>query len=182
MGLHDRFGGDRTFRLRRILLALCAGAVLAAPAAAGTLERRVDAPYRFSSPTDRPASGLDEEKARVYRDDLRNQLRREEMHDIGRTAPGAERLRETRRELERMNNTLNEPRPMPPPAAQREARFPGQRGGVFGDSGPETASGGHPQPTPEEIRQREAARQNRLKQNEALGLNPVYDLYGERIQ
>jgi hypothetical protein len=169
-------------RFLHLASALALGALVCGSAAAGTLERRVDAPYRFSSPTDRPASGLDEEKARLYRDDLRGQLRREETRQIDRTARGAERLRETRRELERMNNVLNEPRPVPPPRAQPEARIPGGVGGVFGDLGPETSSGGHPQPTPEEIREREAARQGRLKRNGDLGLNPVYDLYGQRIQ
>src|SRR5690348_10281761 len=140
MGSHDiarRYRGrdNRGRRAAGIALMIAVGVVLAVPSAAQTMERRVDAPYRFSSPTDRPSTGLDEEKARSYREDLRGQLRREVMHDIGRTATGAERLRDTRRELERMNNTLNEPRPMPPPAPPREPPIPGMRGGVLGDLG-----------------------------------------------
>src|SRR5437868_1966060 len=129
-----------------LLLALPLGA-----AAAQTPGRTVDAPFRFRPPDDRP-SGLDAQKALGYREGLRNQLRVEEQRDIGRSATGAERLQETRRELERMNRVLeNEPAPsraLPTPA--ETAPQPA--------TPPPVSGGSRHQPTPAELEQRRAER------------------------
>lgn len=162
-----------------ILVVLLAGG----SASAQSVERRVDAPFRFSSPSDRPVSGLDAEKGRSYQDQLRGQLRNEERHQIDRNAEGAARLRETRRELDRMDNVLR-PGPVtsPPPAVERH--IPPSNRGPLGDNGPVVASGGHPQPTPAEIEEREKQRRQFDRERKAVGieLGPVYDLYGNRIQ
>jgi hypothetical protein len=151
-----------------LLLALPLGAV-----AQTNPGRRVDAPFRFTPPDDRP-SGLDAQKALGYREGLRNQLRVEEQRDIGRSATGAERLQETRRELDRMNRVLeNEPAPsraLPGPAETApQAALP-----------PPVSGGSRHQPTPAEIEQRSADRSAAEPAKPAL--RPVYDLFGNRLQ
>jgi hypothetical protein len=145
--------------------------------AAAEPQRNVIAPYRFEpAPINRP-SGLDEEKARGYREELRGQLRDQETHRIDRSALGARDLMETRRELQRMDNILNSPpRPFPPPVPPTGSLSVEDRS-TF------ERSGGHPQPTPGMIEEREAARRNQPREPGTIPeLRPVYDLYGNRIQ
>jgi hypothetical protein len=167
--------GGRNPVSRRALAVAAALLAAAGGAAAADVQRNVIAPYRFEpAPVNRP-SGLDEEKARGYREELRGQLREQETKRIDRDALGARDLMDTRRELNRMDRVLNAPpRPAPPPAPavgtlSAEDRATYER------------SGGHSQPTPEEIKQRQAER--KTKEEPALPeLRPVYDLFGNRIQ
>jgi hypothetical protein len=161
--------------MRLILLAIA----LLLPVSAGAADRgrTVDAPFRFTPPDDRP-SGLDAEKARSYREGLRNQLRVEEQRDIGRTATGSQRLEETRRELDRMNRVLQN-EPSPPRALPAPAENAPQPAGSSPISG-----GARHQPTPAEIEERQAeiGRRDKARREAGLGLRPVFDLYGERLQ
>src|SRR5919205_1277164 len=94
---------------RRALLAAASLVLLLGGTAAAEPQRNVIAPYRFEpAPINRP-SGLDEEKARGYREELRGQLREQEMKRIDRSALGARELMDTRRELNRMDSILNAP-------------------------------------------------------------------------
>jgi hypothetical protein len=122
------------------------------------------APYRYATPYG--ASPLDQEKARVYQDQLRHDVPREPPPD----ATAAARERELRQELDRVDRLLE--RPPPPAAAVSEKRAP--------DLGPVTASGGHPQPTPAEIKEKQ--RQQRLEAPPPAPMKPIYDLFGERLQ
>jgi hypothetical protein len=158
--------------------ALCAASFLVlalAGTAAAEPQRNIIAPYRFEpAPINRP-SGLDEEKARGYREELRGQLRDQEMRHIDRSALGERKLLETRRELYRMDNVLNAPpRPAPPPA-------PAIGNLSVEDRSSFERSGGHPQPTPEEIKRRLAERKPQ-EEPPLPELRPVYDLFGNRIQ
>src|SRR5262249_24607109 len=145
--------------------------------------RRVDAPYRFLAPDDRPTSPLDQEKARVYRDQLRDQLRNDQVNQIDRSASGTARLNETRRELNRMDNMLNTPT-TPPSLGQTQSAqplpVPNQNPLALESLGPVSGGVRH-QPTQEEVKEREAAR---TEQQRRLGIDvkPVYDLFGQRIQ
>ena len=159
---------------RALLIAASLAGSLGAAHAQG-VHRNVIAPYRFEpAPVNRP-SGLDEEKARGYREELRGQLRDQETRRIDRSALGSRKLMDTRHELNRMDSVLNAPpRPAPPPA-------PALGDLSIDDRSSFERSGGHPQPTPEEIKQRLAERKEKAPQPE-LDLRPVYDLFGNRIQ
>jgi hypothetical protein len=134
--------------------------LLALPAAAQTTGV---APHRFQRPYG--ADPLDQEKARVYQD----QLRREVPRGLSPDPSEAARERELRRELDRVDRVLRRrPRPEPP----ERAREP--------DLGPVVSSGGHPQPTQAEIE--EKLRDRRQRVADQLDLRPVYDLFGERLQ
>jgi hypothetical protein len=157
--------------------ALLAASLLLALAgtAAAEPQRNVIALYRFESvPVNRP-SGLDEQKARAYREDLRGQLRDQEMRQIDRSAAGQRKLLETRRELNRMDNVLNAPlRPAPPPPPAI-GNLPVEDRSSF------ERSGCHPQLTPEEIKRRLAERKPQ-EEPPLPELRPVYDLFGNRIE
>jgi hypothetical protein len=162
-----------------LLLAVAALVACLSAAEAADNRRSVIAPFRFEGERDRPTSPLDEEKARSYREELRGQLRDQETRDIGRSATGAARLFETRRELGRMDSLLNSPpRPAPPMVApSRDDSL------SVDDRRSFERSGGHPQPTPGMIEEREAARRNQPREPGTIPeLRPVYDLYGNRIQ
>jgi hypothetical protein len=158
--------------------------LLAASASAQTVGRRVEAPFRFRPPDDRPASGLDEQKALMYRDQLRSQQREQQSRDIGRTAAGSERLRETQTELDRMDRILNNPSAR---AAQGRSLsstplpVPNQNPLDLETLGPVSGGARH-QPTADEIKEREAARAERERKLPAPDLRPVFDLYGQRLQ
>jgi hypothetical protein len=136
--------------------------LLAAPAAAQPTGL---APYRYATPYG--TSPLDQEKARVYQDQLRHDLPRDPPADATRAARG----RELSQELDRVDHLL-ERRTPPAPTVSGENPTP--------ERGPVTASGGHAQPTPAEIEERERAQ--RQKPPPPAPLKPVYDLFGQRLQ
>jgi hypothetical protein len=138
--------------------------LLATPAAAQSTGL---APYRFNPPTGN--APLDQEKQRVYQDQLRQAL--PPTAPPPPNATGAARQQEQRQELDRIGRLRQSP---PPPPPVTFAPPPQERG-------PVTSSGGHPQPTPAEIEEREKERQRRQQQPPAP-TKPVYDLFGDRIQ
>jgi hypothetical protein len=74
------------------------------------LDRPLVQPNPFPvPPLSRPPSGLDEQKAILQRNLLRDRLRTQEMNDIGQSALGAEELRNTRRDLSQAERYLNAP-------------------------------------------------------------------------
>jgi hypothetical protein len=168
--------------MRALLLAVL---LASAPAAfAADVGRRVDAPYRFLPPDDRPTSPLDQEKARVYRDQLRDQLRSDQLNQIDRSASGTARLNETRRELNRMDNMLNTPTSppsLPRTQSSQPLPVPNQNPLALDSLGPVLSGGGRHQPTPDEIKEREAARAEQQRKA-GVDVKPVYDLFGQRIQ
>jgi hypothetical protein len=116
----------------------------------------------------------------LYQQQLQTQQFNQQLHQIDRTAEGAVRLRETGRELDRMNNLIRSNPPPTATAAPPSGFIPPEDRGAF------YRGSGHEQPTPEEIKQLEAERkaQGKQKKNAVtdIGLIPVYDLYGQRIQ
>jgi hypothetical protein len=134
-----------------------------APASA----QSVISPYRFSSPDDRAPSGLDAEKARSYRDQLRPAI----PYDAPRDAGDAANRQELRRELSRIDRVL-ESAPPPPPA--RNVNAP--------PTPPPLGGGARSQPTPAEIEERLAEREGKPPLRRTIPVNPVYDLFGERLQ
>jgi hypothetical protein len=163
------------FSTGRALLAASLLLLAVAGSAAADPRRNVIAPYRFEpAPLNRP-SGLDEEKARGYREELRGQLRDQETRHIDRSALGSRKLMETRGELNRMDSVLNAPpRPAPPPAPALGTLSVEDRSSF-------ERSGGHAQPTPEEVKRRLAERKG-PEEPPLPELRPVYDLFGNRIQ
>jgi len=156
------------------LVALATVPAAVPSAAADVLGSSVVKPYLFNPP-DRPTNPLDQQKALIYRDQLRTQQRDLETHSTERLPPpgagrglrdvdrlplgvdrsplGAERLRETRQELYRMDNIINDHPPVqteiaPPPVPQQ--RVPADNSLSLGS--------GRPQPTPAEVERREAER------------------------
>jgi hypothetical protein len=133
------------------ITALATVPAIAPPAAADVLGPSVVKPYLFNPP-DRPDNPLDQQKALIYRDQLRTQQRDLELRGAERRPLGADRLRETRRELFRMDNIINNRPPVEtqitPPIPQ--PRVPAMVG--------VTGGGGRPQPTPAEVERRRAER------------------------
>jgi hypothetical protein len=139
--------------------------LLAAPAAAQPTGL---APYRYATPYG--TSPLDQEKARVYQDQLRRDLPRDAPAD----ATEAARERDIRRELDRVDRLIERQPPVAPSVAT-ENPVP--------ERGPVTASGGHRQPTQAEIEEKEkeeGAQQPKAPPRSSLA--PVYDLFGEKLQ
>src|SRR4051794_7830976 len=102
--------------MRALLLAAILLAAAGGPVAAQ--QRNVIAPYRFLPPDNHATSPLDQQKALLYQNQLQNQLRVEQLHQIDRTAEGAARLQETQRELNRVQGVLQ-------PTPQAESQRPG---------------------------------------------------------
>jgi hypothetical protein len=164
--------------MRTIFLAAVLAVATALPAAA---QRNVIAPYRFRPPDDHAVSPLDQQKALLYQNQLQNQLRVEQLHQIDRTAEGSRRLHATQHELNRVQGVLQPTPPAPPQRPSVSTFIPPNDRGPIGYDGPVVASGGHPQPTPAEIKEREA-KLKRPPDRAPLELPPVYDLYGQRIE
>lgn len=136
-------------------------------AAASASAQSVISPYRFSPPNDRAPSGLNSEKARSYRDQLRPAL----PYDAPRDAGEAANRQELRRELYRIDRVLESP-PPPPPA--RNVNAP--------PTPPPLGGGTRYQPTPAEIEERLAEKEQKPPLRRTIPVNPVYDLFGERLQ
>jgi len=112
-------------------------------------------------------SPLDEEKGRVYQDQLRRDLPQRAPAD----ATDAARQRDIRRELDRVDRILEAPPPAPP--VRGEPREP--------SLGPVIGSGGRAQPTPAQIEERLRERPDAAPPPPPP-TKPVYDLFGTRIQ
>lgn len=104
---------QRTTALRRIALAAAAGLLLAATAARADNPAlqgpSVLAPYRFNPPT-QPVSPLEEQKAQQYRFQLQRQIFDYDRSGGPLTPLQDQQLRDSRRELDRMNQILLPPR------------------------------------------------------------------------
>jgi hypothetical protein len=155
----------------RAALSAAAIALLLLPAAAAAQPTGL-APYRFATPYG--TSPLDQEKARVYQDQLRRDLPRTPPSD----ATEAARDRDMRSELDRVDRVLERQPPLTP-SVGAENPVP--------ERGPVTASGGHRQPTPAEVQDKEQEKgkeqpEQQRKPSQQQQLAPVYDLFGQKLQ
>jgi hypothetical protein len=149
-------------QVRAALSAPALGALLLA--ASASAQPSGIAPYRYDPPYG--TAPLDQEKARVYQDQLRHDLPREPPADASEAA----RRQELRQELDRVDRLLQRR----PPLERAETPRPPP-------PGPVTGSGGRPQPTQAEIDEKLATKGPREAPPPAP-VRPVYDLFGERLQ
>jgi hypothetical protein len=177
------------------LLLSCSGAaagVLDRNIYAPAFNRNIYAPYLFQPPPDHPASPLDDQKARTYRNALQDRIweeeRRSAVKGAGGEAERARRLYRDRGELQRIDRYLQQPpAPTPPVRTGREAMALGPTPSVppsietpdIGTPRPILRGGGHPQPRPADIERLEAARGKRVVQ--PVPSPPAYDFFGHRM-